>query len=222
MQEAILISPVAQAYASKKPVFGQVNNTETALMFGTNDIEEAHNRILGICDVSSLQRFGIKGPQAEKWLQTAGIRIPEKTNSWVFSDCGCLVMRLGNTEFLLEAQPGNIVTQTLDEIPAIDAGVHKVIRNDAGFIISGELVSKLFSEVSSIDLLNGALDGGRLVMTVIAGVSATLIKQDVKHEAVYRIWCDGTLGPYLWKALLEIIEEHGGGPVGFNYYYSSN
>ncbi len=220
MQDAVLMSPVAFAHALRKPESGEVNGMETALSFAAADVEASRAQTLSICDVSNLNRFGVKGPQAADWLQAAKIRLPEATNSWTSQDNGSLVMRLGKSEFLLEDQPDNDLSQTLNATAIEQGSVHKVLRNDAAFIVSGELTPALFSEVCEIDLDGGALEDNRLVMTVIAGVSATMLKQTLNGQSVYRIWCDGTFGPYLWKTLLGIIEEHGGGPVGFNFYYA--
>lgn len=222
MQDAVLMSPVAFAHALTKPVSGEVNGMETALSFAAADVEAKRHETLSICDVSSLNRFGVKGPQSAAWLQAAGVTLPEGTNSWTSQDNGSLVMRLGNTEFLVEDQPENTLCQTLNDTAVETNGVHKIIRNDAAFIVSGKLTSALFSEVCEIDLEGGALEDNRLVMTVIAGMSATMLKQTLNNQPVYRIWCDGTFGPYLWKTLLGIIEEQGGGPVGFNFYYEIN
>jgi sarcosine oxidase subunit gamma len=222
MQDAVLMSPVAFAHALRKPVNGEVNGMETALSFDAADVEAKRSQTLSICDVSNLNRFGVKGPQAAHWLQAAGIKLPGTTNSWTPQDNGSLVMRLGNTEFLLEDQPENDLTGMLNDTAVNEGGVHKVLRNDAAFIVSGELTPALFSEVCAIDLEGATLEENRLVMTVIAGVSATLLKQTLNGQSVYRIWCDGTFGPYLWKTLLGIIEEQGGGPVGFNFYYKLN
>lgn len=222
MQDAVLMSPVAFAHALRKPVSGEVNGMETALSFAAADVEATRSQTLSICDVSNLNRFGVKGSHAANWLTAAGITLPEGTNSWTPQDNGSLVMRLGNSEFLLEDRPENDLAQTINDTAADMDGVHKVLRNDAAFIVSGELTPALFSEVCAIDLEGDTLENNRLVMTVIAGVSATLLKQELNGQSVYRIWCDGTFGPYLWKTLLTIIEEQGGGPIGFNFYYPLN
>ncbi len=222
MQDAVLTSPVAFAQKVRKPVLGQINGMQAALSFGGVDVEAQNSRILGICDVSCLDRFGLKGPKAAEWLQTSGMKLPATANSWVLQDSGSLLMRLGNTEFLLEDSLENDLARMFSNKALDGGGIHKVIRSDAAFIVSGERTAALFSEVCAIDLDNGMLGDNRLVMTVIAGVSATIIKQTLKGQPVYRIWCDGTFGPYLWKTLLGIMEEHGGGPVGFNFYYTLN
>ena len=222
MQNAKLVSPVAFAYSSRNPSYGVVNDVQTALSFTSLDEEKIRNQNLSICDVSCLNRTGVKGPQAENWIQSLGTILPHAVNSWTSENNGALVLRLGRGEFLIEDEPENALTGMINEAPVKEGGVHKVVRNDASFIVSGELTSALFSEVCAIDLDGGALESNRLVMTIIAGVSATMLKQTWNNQPVYRIWCDGTYGPYLWKTLLGITEEYGGGPVGFNFYYTLN
>ena len=222
MEDAVSISPAIPAYATRKPVLGEINGMQTALSFVAQDVETAHSQALCLCDVSSLERFGVKGPNAANWLQTAGMILPDSTNSWVLQDNGSLLMRLGNSEFLLEDRLENTLAKTLDNTAMDGSGVHKVLRNDAAFIVSGEQAGALFSQVCAIDLTGETLADNRLVMTSLAGVSVTLLKQTLNGLIVYRIWCDGTFGPYLWETLVDIIEQQGGGPVGFNFYYTLN
>ena len=55
-------------------------------------------------------------------------------------------------------------------------------------------------------------------MTQVAGISATLLRQTLDDEQVYRLWCDGTYGPYMWDMLLKLAGELGGGAVGLSSY----
>lgn len=222
MQSTVFTSPVAFAQQNHAPVKGEVNSMETALRFADNSVETERSQRLAICDASALKRFGVKGPNAAAWLTTSNITLPADKNSWITLDNGAVVMRLGNTEFLIEEPVDSELIDKLNVVPIQVNGVHKVLRNDAAFIVSGVLAAELFSQVCAIDLVNGALEDGRLVMTVIAGVSATMLKHSLNGESIYRIWCDGTFGPYLWKTLLDIIEEQGGGAVGFSFYYERN
>jgi sarcosine oxidase subunit gamma len=61
-----------------------------------------------------------------------------------------------------------------------------------------------------------ALDLGaqELALTSMAGVSVLVIPQRAGSIPLYRIWCDPSYGPYLYRTLLGIVEELGGGPVG--------
>ena len=221
MQNPVYLSPVAFAQQKLNPTKGVVNGMETALTFADKAVETARSELLSICDVSALNRFGVKGPNAAAWLTASNVMLPDASNSWKTLDNDALVMRLGNTEFLIEEPVNTTLTEQLNAT-SVDSGVHKVQRNDAAFIVSGKLAAELFSQVCAIDLMNGALEENRLVMTVIAGVSATMLKQTLNGQSAYRIWCDGTFGPYLWKTLLNIIEEQGGGAVGFSFYHEIN
>lgn len=222
MQDGIFKSPVAFAQAPLKPISGIVNGMETAITMADKAIESSRYELLSICDVSALNRFGVKGPNAAEWLASANLTLPEAKNSWTLQGKRELVLRLGGSEYLIEEPLNSHLVAQLNALPVNKVGVHKVIRNDASFIVSGKLTTKLFSEVCAIDLSGDALEENRLVMTVIAGVSVTLLKQMLNGQSVYRIWCDGTFGPYLWKTLLGITEEYGGGAIGFSFYYEIN
>jgi sarcosine oxidase subunit gamma len=53
-------------------------------------------------------------------------------------------------------------------------------------------------------------------MTSMVGVSVLVLWHEQQGRPLFRIWCDGTFGPYLWQTLLEIAREAGGGAVGFS------
>jgi sarcosine oxidase subunit gamma len=46
------------------------------------------------------------------------------------------------------------------------------------------------------------------------GVSVTLVRADLGGRQGFRIWCDGTFGPYFFGTLLEIARELHGGAAG--------
>jgi sarcosine oxidase subunit gamma len=51
-------------------------------------------------------------------------------------------------------------------------------------------------------------------MTSMVGVSVLVLWYRLQAQPYYRIWCDGTFGPYLWETLAEIAGELGGGAIG--------
>jgi sarcosine oxidase subunit gamma len=65
-----------------------------------------------------------------------------------------------------------------------------------------------------MDLRDTALASDAVVMTQVAGISATLLRESLAGEQVYRVWCDVSYGPYMWEMLLEVAQELGGGAVG--------
>lgn len=165
---------------------------------------------LTITDVSGLARFGVKGPEASNWLTRHKVIVPAKANTWLLS-ANTIVMRLGFSEFLIEDQMGGDCCVKLVSDHNRVAGVFKVARVDAAFLLAGSDVDKLLSEVCSLDLSTSALLENEVVMTQIAGISATLLRQSINNEAVYRLWCDGTYSAYMKRTLLEISSELNGG-----------
>jgi len=221
MQMVTQPTPVAYAQQKLAPQMGALHGMQVALSFGNAGEESKRKQILGVCDVSFLPRFGVKGLNVLQWLRAGKLNIPADPNTWEPQESGALVLRLGNSEFLVEDQPGGNVCDSLNA--AVEKSIHglyKVLRNDASFILSGSEVMALFSELCSLDLRSEVLAANGLVMTQVAGISATVLRQYVNGEPVYRLWCDGTYGAYMWKTLVGIASEHGGGAVGVAKHYA--
>lgn len=216
------IQPTPVAYAQKRllPRMGALHGMEVALGYGNDALERQHKQLLGVCDVSCFPRFGVKGLNAVQWLAARKVEIPAECNSWLAQDSGALVLRLGNSEFLVEDQLQSDVCKALhaDDQQKIH-GLYRVQRSDAALMLCGSRVQNLLSELCTLDLRRPALADNALVMTQVAGISATVLRQTLHGEAIYRLWCDGTYGPYIWDTVLEIAEELGGGAVGLSAHF---
>jgi sarcosine oxidase subunit gamma len=220
MEPVTRITPVAYAQQRLAPKTVVLNGMEIALEYASAEIEDKRKRTLGICDVSCLPRFGVKGLKAVQWLQEHKIAIPAQGNRWTRQTPDALVLRLGLNEFLIEDQLEGKVCEALRLASQPKAhGLYPVARNDTALILSGSGVQALFSEVCALDLRDQALAPDAVVMAQMAGISVTLLRQTMNNETVYRLWCDGTYGPYLWDTLLEIAEELGGGAVGVSCHF---
>ena len=158
---------------------------------------------VSITDVSNLARYGLKGAQAATWLTKHGVKIPEAANTWVLHE-KTLVMRLGSTEFLIEDQEGGEICKKLLADTLRVANVYKVPRADAAYLLAGSAVPNLLSELCALDLRESALLDNDVVMTQVASISATILRQTLNNESVYRLWCDGTYGVYLQHVLDEL------------------
>lgn len=218
--EIIKTTPVAYSHQILNANMGVLNGMEVALEFAETKIENAIKSVLGVTDVSCFQRFGIKGPQAANWLSGQGFKIPSDNNSWIEGVPGTMVLRLGGSEFLVEDQ---FQAKACDKLfgfnQAATAGVYKVQRGDAAFVVSGSQVLNLLSELCMLDCRDSALPNNAVVMTQLAGISAILLRQQLSGQQVFRIWCDGTYGSYMWDIMLEIAKELGGGAVGLSSHY---
>jgi sarcosine oxidase subunit gamma len=168
-----------------------------------------------LADASCLPRMGIKGPQAEAWLRGQGIAVPEGVNTWTHTPEGAVVARLARSEFFIEDKPGGGSVDPLRAALAASAGVYPVLRQDAALALAGERLHELLMQTCNVDFKGWAPDQRAVVMTSMAGVSVLVLWYELRGVPVYRIWCDGTFGPYLWETLLEIAREEGGGAVGF-------
>lgn len=161
---------------------------------------------LTITVMTDLTRFGVKGPNAADWLSKHKVAIPSQANTWLFSG-NSIMMRLGASEFLIEDQSGEEICKKLAADQIRVAGVYKVPRVDTSFLLSGRGVLRLLSEICALDLSATGLQENELMMTQVAGVSATVLRQDLNGEPVYRLWCDGTYGVYMQQILNEIAAE---------------
>ncbi|MFA6179585.1 MAG: sarcosine oxidase subunit gamma [Candidatus Methylopumilus sp.] len=216
----LMIKTTPVSYAPLAPSMGELNGMQVALRFDSESIENARKSVLGVTDVSCFQRFSIKGSQAASWLSAQGLALPPENNSWTQAAPDTLVLRLGASEYLVEDQYHGALCQRLRTFDqAATPGAYHVQRGDAAFVLSGSKVLDLLSELCMLDLRDSALPAHSVLMTQLAGISATLLRQQLNGETVFRIWCDGSYGPYLWGMLLEIAQELGGGAVGLSCHY---
>lgn len=213
-------TPVAYAQRRLSPRMGVLHGMEVALGYHDEASEQRHKETLGVCDVSCFPRFGLKGLNVVQWLAARKLELPAEPNSWLAQPNGALVLRLGGSEYLIEDQLGSDVCKALhaDSQQKI-YGLYRVPRHDTALLLSGKRVLALLCELCLLDLRDKALAENALVMTQVAGISATLLRQTLNGETVYRLWCDGTYGPYMWETLLEIAEELGGGAVGLSAHF---
>ncbi len=158
---------------------------------------------LQIEDLTAHQRVGIKGAQAEHWLQQQGISTPLLANHWLKTRLensqNLLVLRLGTSEFLIESFNAQSNVQLEKFLHISEAGVYTVPRADASFRLAGKNSHALLAQICMLDLAQ-ALQENLLVMTHIAGVSAILLKEKAQ-ENCYCLWCDVSYKDYLLNNL---------------------
>jgi len=222
MSNLMKSTPVAYFQEKLNPKWGEVNGMQVAMSFDSTEVEEDRKQKLGVTDVSCRQRFGVKGPQANQWLASQKIKTPESENSWVI-DKDVLVLRLGSSEFLIEQQISGEICKQLNKASQVNTvGVYKVLRADAAFVISGNEILTLFSELCKLDLSEKALKPNQVIMTQVADISATIMPEIVNDRLVIRLWCDGTYGAYMWRVLHQLAQELGGGAIGLTNCFNNN
>jgi len=153
-------------------------------------------------------RFGVKGADAPALLQQAGLRIPEQPNRvahWpgdgLFGSGRCL--RQGNTEFLIEVDTGlPPVLQRNGALPR----AWTLIRADHSLLLDGASWPRELTQVCSFDFERLHQEPDLVVMTLMAGIGVTLIREPQPPTAhssgmALRLWCDAGYSTYLQDCL---------------------
>ncbi|MDX2217128.1 MAG: hypothetical protein SFY66_27925 [Oculatellaceae cyanobacterium bins.114] len=99
VQTPLRLSPVHDQLQSLKGTWREINGMPVV----AEVLEVAKKLPVAIADLSYLRRFGIKGSGAIAWLAQQGFPIPAQPNSWNALPNGDIIVRLGMSEFLIEA-----------------------------------------------------------------------------------------------------------------------
>lgn len=213
MPQATPVSPLFDLLGGLQPAWEEGDQGALPKHFGDPAGEAAQARVLGVADVSCQRRWGGKGPGAAAWLAGRGLPVPETPNTWAPLAQGGRVLRLGRSEFLVEGPADPLEALCLAE-PGVR--VYPVLRQDAALMLQGEALPSLLAQVCSVNFASLDLAARPVVLTSMAGVTVTVLPGTAGGLPQYRLWCDGTYGPYLWRTLTAIAAELGGGPVGLD------
>lgn len=209
MKTPIRLSPIFDRLQSLSGTWREING-----MPCLTEVEGDYPT-LGMVDLSCLTRCGFKGAGAAEWLQTQGLPVPDRPNSWLSLPDGGLIARLGISEFLLEDSLESNVSSRLIRRP-VPAKVYPVLRHDLAIALCGNSIDELMRQTCNVNFQALLLAEAPVVLTSMIGVSVTIIP----GAKTYRIWCDGTFGVYFWQTLLEIAAEIGGGVIGLDRFFN--
>lgn len=221
MASGVRRSPVHEELARLGPEWGELNAMPVALGFGDPGREASLKEELGLCDLSALDRFGVKGANAAGWLEEHGVEAPAATNSWTGLPDEGLVARLGRSEFLVEDGPDGSTVEGLKDSPVSGAGVYPVLRQDAAFALTGRRAREVMAQTCGLDFDSADLEERPVFLTRVAVTSALVLPRIEDGTPVFRIWCSYPYGAYLWEELYKIVEEHGGGAIGVSAFFGA-
>lgn len=186
---------------------------KVALRFAGQAEEMRRFGDLGLIDVSALPRFGCKGLGAEEWLRRDGVNPPTEIYGCSYPREGGLVVRVDSHEFLIEdGLWGGPVEEVSAALGSGATDAFRVERQDASLWLTGTRAPEVFAQTCSVDV--GAI-GAEFTKTRVALVSCSLKREDVGRALGYRMWFEPSYGEYLYGALIDIVQELGGGPVGW-------
>jgi sarcosine oxidase subunit gamma len=142
-------------------------------------------------------RFGLKGPQAKRWLEQQGFAVPDAPNRiarWNGGRC----LRLGHGEFLVERDhDASRPTDTTD-------GAWLLLRSDFSVVLDGPTWPRQLAELCAFDFQRLHAEPDLVVMTLLAGISVTLVREPRPDDApnfALRLWCDASYATYLMHCL---------------------
>jgi sarcosine oxidase subunit gamma len=150
-------------------------------------------------------RYGVKGADAAGWLARHGIAVPNAPNRVVHwqDNGGGRCLRLGSSEFLIEQDAAGSVP------PATNATAEStwvLLRSDASLLLDGASWPRELAQACSFDFGRFRDEPDLVVMTLLAGISVTLVREPRQAESriALRLWCDASYATYLQQCLRQL------------------
>ena len=226
-------SPIQGTWEKLSPTWGTVGSTRCPLHFDDPQREREIASAVALADLSMLRKVGVKGPGSTAWLRDIGLNLPDRVYGCHDSETDGLVARVDQGEFFIEAGltaagfSAGAVDRVAEGLERGVPGASRVDRQDAGLLLCGQDAHKVIEQTCGYDFEHGhgtRRDESVIVMTRVAAVSVAVrlfnLKPDCESSNVpaFRIWTAPSYGVYLWEALLEIVRDLGGGPVGLGAF----
>lgn len=179
---------------------------------------------VGLLDISPLAKLSIQGDEAESLLTNVfpglpSLRVGEvsRQNPATRPESDpVLLARLARDEFLILTGPSHSVSlsEDLDGHPGGCAHVLDLSSGLAGARVSGPSAHLLLAAVTEFDVSPSAFPDMSCAQAKTAEIHCIIFRSDLAGLASYELFFGREFGEYMWEALLEAAEEHGGGPVG--------
>ena len=219
------------AGAWKRPRYYKIGN-ETLLEAANREAKNVRDKV-GICDVTTLGKIDVKGPDAAEFLNRV------YTNAWMKLPVGKarygvmlredgMVMDDGTTTRISEhhyhmttttAQAANVLSHLeyyLQIIwPELNVNVVSTTEQWAGAALAGpksrDVLAKLFP---NINVTNESLPFMGYVEGDLFGVPARIFRISFSGELAYEINVHSDYGLFMWEKMMEIGKEFGIQPYG--------
>lgn len=206
-------SPIHHLLELQQPEWSQNTAVPIVLRYQGDAVERTAMQTLGLCDLSGLNKLGIKGSDSENWLVDQKIDVPTTNYESRRLTDGGYIVKLAADEFLLESGPRNEVVPSIDASPKPNGHqVVRVERQDATFLLVGSRSIDVLLQTCGVNFKDAV--PGNLVFTRVAGVSCGVLPELVERLPAYRFWFDSSYAVSMWQTLNEICQELGGNIIG--------
>ena len=174
---------------------------------------------LGLVDLCPLARTGIRGKRVPEWMGERGWPFPETPNISIRTDSGATVLRLGATELIVLSAPrgdGSDVTDLEAAIPG--DGVWHLPRRDSyfWFLLRGEAAADCLHKLCGVDLRPAHFGPGAIAQTSVARVNTIVCGTFDDDTPSFHLLADSASALWFWDAMLDAMDEFGGGPLGLH------
>ncbi|MEP7311797.1 MAG: sarcosine oxidase subunit gamma [Pseudomonadota bacterium] len=162
-----------------------------------------------------IARLGVKGPDAAQLLAEAGLPVPASPNSVICLDParhagGGRCLRLGNSEFLVEQDVSDEAILALQlTLTTTALRAWPALRCDRSLVLRGPDTRALLLQICDFDFTTLEAAPHTAVMTLMAGISVIIARDDKAAMPGIRIWCDPGFGDYLHDCLLTLLNATG-------------
>jgi glycine cleavage system aminomethyltransferase T len=211
-------SPILHLLESQGIEFRDFGGGSYAVRAGSAKDELRTLELLGLCDLSGLQKLGLKGHDGEALLTSCGLDVPSDVFASRSLPDGGVILRLGADEFFLEDNISN--TASLEVAARIDSHQGKLVRvehQEATFLLTGRRSLEALAQTCGINFLEATPH--RVVFTRVAGVNCGVYPETLREVPAYRLWVDPSYAVYLWETLVEICRSLDGGEIGAGCIY---
>ena len=210
-------SPIQHLLESRGAEFRNFGGSSYVVRSNSERDDQRTLELLGLCDLSGLQKLGLRGPHAEAWLTTKGIDVPSDLFATRSLPDGGVIVRVGADEFFLEDDIANTA------LPAFSAQIDshedlvRVDHQEATFLLTGCRSLKLLAQTCGINIREAVPH--EALYTRVAGVSCGVLPETRGDLPAYRLWVDPSYAVYLWETLVEICGSLEGGEIGAGCIY---
>lgn len=171
---------------------------------------------LALIDLSPLMRTGVKGPKAREYVTGQDWPVPEANNTAARHASGALVLRLGDNELLILADPRTddaAVRELETAMPG--AGAWHAPRRDSHcwFLLRGEPTVDCLAKLCGVDLRRAAFPPGSIAQTSVARLNA-IVCRDPGDTTAFHLLADSATATWFLDVLLDAMGEFGGGMAG--------
>jgi sarcosine oxidase subunit gamma len=188
--------------------------------YATDAVEMSAACELGLCDLSTLPRWGVTGRGATASLKDTGFEVPAGVNRSVRQVNGDVLARLSDDEYLLLPIGLLIAAEPPAGIPRVQghaAGpVYELPRQDSHswFALTGRKASTILATICGVDMRDVAFVDGAVAQTSIARVSAVVVRNDLGHSPCFFVLVSSMAAEYLWDAITGAMDVAGGAAIG--------